>query len=969
MMHILNASYSITGSWGEALILLSLAVNIALIPVYHLAESWQEEERKLQRAMQGKLDEIKEVFKGRERYMYIRALYRLHGYSPLYSLRTSCGLFIQIPFFFAAFHLLNSFPDLAGASFFFIKDLALPDGLIKIGDFKINLLPFVMTAVNIMSAKVYTSRLSQSKMIQVYGLAAVFLVLLYTSTAALLIYWTFNNLFSLAKNLVYTRFIYADTRKENALPAPMLGLKNILSLPWRLASSTVWQLTKRIKWLDILLGILSIILLIVSTRVRKKYGLDLKSFLVIAGSLSFAILALAIRLSSLKHSKSRFDKSFWGALLSAWFIIFLAICALTSFKKLAQEDSWIFYRMQAASIAFFATWCFSREPFYLAFKKISFEATRRLPGKMPRNLFIATILTVGTLVFWHTPINLYASDPNFFYEPLALLSGRLLAALLISFGVALFFYSLAPKDIQPLISVLVAWAASLALFFTFIAHGDFGPLDGFIFQDPAMIRSRLGGVFDALAGVLCFAFLFLVFYKNKGQALISLFRGLAFILLIIGSVRALSLPPSQIENPQEASARLPEYSEKLLSFSPEDKNVVIIMLDMFTGGHMEKILEEEKELMKAFEGFVWYPDTMATGSTTILSVPSMLGGHEYTPYAISHRENNSILEEMHKGMAGLPELLADKDYSLVYADVDALIPELFEQVCPRSKDMLIVGKSFVTDFTPYWRYKNNLPSPLPESLSPFMASVGFFYAAPWTMRQHIYAGGSWMNTQSLKHNPSEGPLAFLELMPEISNTNSKQNTFRYMASQLTHYPWRLDKDSCMPLEEAPTITRLKNGMVQEHYYNERCALRSISKWLDWLKKNNLYDNTQIIIASDHSAEDSYHTGKEFFDLRYQGEPWKPHALLMVKSYGAKGEVKKDNSFMSVADIPWLVCKENGPCPERKGVFDPLLNNAERIRTHDGGKSSLRRHGKHQFNVESHQVKGTMFDRDNWEVIQ
>ena len=65
MRTVLFAAHFLTGSWGWSLVLLRLAVNTALIPVYHLAETWQEAERAVQRAMAPKLAEIQEVFSGR----------------------------------------------------------------------------------------------------------------------------------------------------------------------------------------------------------------------------------------------------------------------------------------------------------------------------------------------------------------------------------------------------------------------------------------------------------------------------------------------------------------------------------------------------------------------------------------------------------------------------------------------------------------------------------------------------------------------------------------------------------------------------------------------------------------------------------------------------------------------------------------------------------------------------------------
>jgi hypothetical protein len=60
-----------------------------------------------------------------------------------------------------------------------------------------------MTLINIVAGVIYTKGFPLKEKIQLYGMAAVFLVLLYNSPAGLVLYWTLNNVFSLLKNLYY----------------------------------------------------------------------------------------------------------------------------------------------------------------------------------------------------------------------------------------------------------------------------------------------------------------------------------------------------------------------------------------------------------------------------------------------------------------------------------------------------------------------------------------------------------------------------------------------------------------------------------------------------------------------------------------------------------------------------------------------------------------------------------------------
>ena len=102
----------------------------------------------------------------------------------------------------AAYHFLSHLTLFQGVSFGPIRDLSLPDGALTIGGIAINILPILMTIVNIVSSSIYSKKTSLRDKIQLYGLALIFLVLLYRSPSGLVFYWLLNNIFSLCKNIV-----------------------------------------------------------------------------------------------------------------------------------------------------------------------------------------------------------------------------------------------------------------------------------------------------------------------------------------------------------------------------------------------------------------------------------------------------------------------------------------------------------------------------------------------------------------------------------------------------------------------------------------------------------------------------------------------------------------------------------------------------------------------------------------------
>ena len=195
--------YKIFGNTGISVIGVSCAVSLLTLPLYIVAEHWQQVERDIQKRMKGEVDKIRDVFHGNERYMILSTYYRQQRYHPIMSLRSAFGLLIQIPFFTAAYSCLSNMSALQGQSFLFIRDMGAPDALFKIGSFDVNVLPIAMTLINMVSGTLYTRGLSIRDKIQTYGLALVFVAILYDSPAGLVMYWTMNNVFSLVKNVFY----------------------------------------------------------------------------------------------------------------------------------------------------------------------------------------------------------------------------------------------------------------------------------------------------------------------------------------------------------------------------------------------------------------------------------------------------------------------------------------------------------------------------------------------------------------------------------------------------------------------------------------------------------------------------------------------------------------------------------------------------------------------------------------------
>ena len=198
---------------GFSLVFISIVISVLCLPLYNVAEKWQEAERALQKKMKPKIDKIRSVFSGDERYMITSSYYRQNSYHPVYALRSSFGLLIQVPFFIASYVYLTNLHALSGVRFLFIHDMGLPDALVHLrGEIYLNILPIIMTLINLAAGAVYSKGFALKDKLQIAIIAFVFLFLLYNSPSGLVVFWTMNNLFSFLKNLYFSiKLTYKNT--------------------------------------------------------------------------------------------------------------------------------------------------------------------------------------------------------------------------------------------------------------------------------------------------------------------------------------------------------------------------------------------------------------------------------------------------------------------------------------------------------------------------------------------------------------------------------------------------------------------------------------------------------------------------------------------------------------------------------------------------------------------------------------
>ena len=148
-------AFKLTRNVGMSITAMSLVLNLLLLPLYFRADKIEKEQRFKKNSMSPWVKRIKKSFKGDERIMMLQAYNKENHYRSVDVFKESLSLFLQIPFFIAAYSFLSELQLLQGISLGPISDLSVPDALLHIGNININVLPILMTVIHLLRERQY----------------------------------------------------------------------------------------------------------------------------------------------------------------------------------------------------------------------------------------------------------------------------------------------------------------------------------------------------------------------------------------------------------------------------------------------------------------------------------------------------------------------------------------------------------------------------------------------------------------------------------------------------------------------------------------------------------------------------------------------------------------------------------------------------------------------------------------------
>ena len=337
------------------------------------------------------------------------------------------------------------------------------------------------------------------------------------------------------------------------------------------------------------------------------------------------------------------------------------------------------------------------------------------------------------------------------------------------------------------------------------------------------------------------------------------------------------------------------------------QNVVVIMMDRMIGAYIPYIFTEHPEFVSQFDGFSYYPNTISFGVATNTGSPSLYGGYEYTPDKLNERSDELLKDKHNEALKVLPTIFADNGWYVTVGDPPYVNYEWIADTSIFDDNPDIHAYNFARSVKDDSLKESG--EELEERLNRNFFCYGLMRTLPYFLQPAVYSNGSYNHfyTGSVNENLNGNFIRHRLVLSSLSDytciTDSSQNCFAFLENETTHEVCLLSDERF----EGPVVVQNKALYLdtEEDYKHYQCNVEAcilLGQWFDYLRENNIFDNTRIIIVADHGYGLNNIDELLVMDLGFDAEWANP--VLMVKDFNQKG-FTINSDFMTNADTPYL----------------------------------------------------------------
>ena len=377
----------------------------------------------------------------------------------------------------------------------------------------------------------------------------------------------------------------------------------------------------------------------------------------------------------------------------------------------------------------------------------------------------------------------------------------------------------------------------------------------------------------------------------------------------------------------------------VFNVSKNGKNVIFICLDRFIARYYPYVIAVKPEIKEKLDGFKIWTNTFSFGDHTLTGTPGMYGGYEYGPYE-SNKRDELLVVKHNEALTLMPKKFVDEGYNTIvselpyenYHDVRresiwASIPEVKSIYLTRGIKSDLINTTIEDT---YKKLKHNV------------VYYSIVKTVPLLLKNTIYDMGSYLYISNREGYSLSFLKSFsvLNKLGDLTNVvNDSSNNAFIMHSILTHEPNDLSYPDFYPNSDVHDDNHYAKDLYNEsgekfegdikHLDTSIAALIQLGNYFDYLRENDVYDNTRIIIVADHGGE----YGIDWDRICSVGDfyPQQSNPILMYKDFFAKGYEESDE-FMTNADAPYLAL--NGISKDMKNPWTGKEISMDYKNTHD-----------------------------------
>lgn len=457
------------------------------------------------------------------------------------------------------------------------------------------------------------------------------------------------------------------------------------------------------------------------------------------------------------------------------------------------------------------------------------------------NLFFAFTL------FFFSPLEIFMGNANEFVFSLGqiwwilLLTSIAAAAVLTAVALAL------PKTLSLLWNALWFSIGFSCYIQSMFLNGNMGSLTG----DEDVYSSATIYVNLGIWAFIIIAFVAAPLILKKFGKLDIFKKGVCFVAAALFAMQLTAFTTSSIS--MDSPAQLFYLSSEGQFELSNKKNTVIFIVDTCDGAYVDDIKRDNPEFLEGFDGFINYPDAVATHSRTYPALPYLLTGeicHFDKPY-------ETFIDEAHANSSYLSDIDKTDCHIGLYTDnqyVGKSSEQYVDNTADYNENVKISFKGVV-----YW-----------------MGRMSLYRNAPYRFKSiFTYTDQQLNNNCAIMPNgcyASEDIELYKDLVSKkLDTTDSYDKALRLYHLWGPHAGADFDRN----------MNYVKNVDPYEALLGDFTLIR---EYIDQMKEQGIYDDATIIITADHGLSGGTSDEKP---LQIDSPV---RTLMMVKPAGTKGQV-------------------------------------------------------------------------------